>query len=451
MSSNTSRQPATTSSPKSYAETPLSEILKHKDEQPEWLVENLIVCEEVGAILAPAKTGKTLLAVDLAISMASGKPWLARFQVPKPRRILYLTGETNQRRLASLVGKICTSKGLSPSEMNSLDEYLKIEFVEFPLLKSPADIARLRQTLERYSTEVLILDPLYLAIQGVDTAKVQEVGPLLWGLKHLAPKLTPIVVHHVTKSSGRGNEGPTGLYSAAGAGFAEAVGQWINISRTGEFRDGVHQLNLSIGGRDQGEAAFKVELTESSWECRIEKNEQYTEDRRLRKKEKRDKSGQELLKKNLLIAESEILALLRESNEPRAAGYIETCVTKRKCLVHNVVRKALGTLEAEKKIIQVDSDPKDRRKRGFILSDYAQTWEGQLDKLTKQFEEKKEFEHRAKAERRRKRQSEGAEPSVNDYETAQVSIAEDDMTWDEGLSGDEKSCPEEEFALAGSP
>jgi hypothetical protein len=56
-----------------------------------WLVDTLWPAEGVGVIGAHPKLGKTWLGLELAVSIASGKPCLGRFEVKRRGRILHST------------------------------------------------------------------------------------------------------------------------------------------------------------------------------------------------------------------------------------------------------------------------------------------------------------------------------------------------------------------------
>lgn len=61
------------------------------DEAPEerrWLVDELWGDEAVGIVGGEPKCGKSFLALDLAVAVASGVPCLRRFPVASPRRML---------------------------------------------------------------------------------------------------------------------------------------------------------------------------------------------------------------------------------------------------------------------------------------------------------------------------------------------------------------------------
>lgn len=80
-------KPTESGSTKSRFDLISSEQFNQADCQLEWLVENVLVRDQPGVIGGPPKSLKTSLAIDLAISIGSGKPFLGVFKVPKRCRV----------------------------------------------------------------------------------------------------------------------------------------------------------------------------------------------------------------------------------------------------------------------------------------------------------------------------------------------------------------------------
>ena len=68
--------------------------LEAKNWSMNWLVRDILVDKQPGVIGGPLKSLKTSLAVDLAISLGSQRPFLGQFDVPRKRRVAMFSGET---------------------------------------------------------------------------------------------------------------------------------------------------------------------------------------------------------------------------------------------------------------------------------------------------------------------------------------------------------------------
>src|SRR5215213_5211598 len=58
-----------------------------------WLVTRILLPGQPAVLGGPKKCLKTSLAIDLAISLGTGKPFVARFKVPEPVRVAVISGE----------------------------------------------------------------------------------------------------------------------------------------------------------------------------------------------------------------------------------------------------------------------------------------------------------------------------------------------------------------------
>ena len=91
------------------------------DEQIEWLVEGVIQVSANGIIAAEPKTGKSLAALDLLLSMACGVKWLG-CKAPRRVRCAYISREDSPVRTKVRIQALLRGKGI-PTD---LDEHLRI-------------------------------------------------------------------------------------------------------------------------------------------------------------------------------------------------------------------------------------------------------------------------------------------------------------------------------------
>jgi RecA-family ATPase len=96
----------------------LSAFLRRPKEQP-YLVDGILAAGQLAVIGGPEKGMKTNVTVDLAISLAGGEKFLGHFRVPRPAKVLLVTGETCEKPLENLCRRILAARGL-PNELDNL-------------------------------------------------------------------------------------------------------------------------------------------------------------------------------------------------------------------------------------------------------------------------------------------------------------------------------------------
>lgn len=133
--------------------------------------------------------GKTTLLDFVAGSLASGKPFLGRFAIDRPRRVLVVQGELSLPEMSSHAQQLVAA-GLDTDNL---------VFARMTDLKLPAGEQTLRDLIAATGADVLALDPWYRLFAGESSDKPEQVGTIFdvcdrlldGGLIEAA-----IVVHH---------------------------------------------------------------------------------------------------------------------------------------------------------------------------------------------------------------------------------------------------------------
>ncbi len=223
------------------------------------LIPGVLTAGQPGGIFGAFKSLKTSIAADLLISLASGTPFLGRFPVPEPGRVLFLSGESGLAALQSIARRICAERGLS---LDSLDNF-KLS-PDLPRLDRPSDVAALKQLVEDEKPVCVVIDPAYLALGGDQSRNLFAMGSLLHPLAELCESTgcTVLVVHHCKRSSKLGD--PATLDDIAWSGFAEFSAQWLLLSRRRPYDPGTghHELWLSAGSRAGDHGLWELDVDE---------------------------------------------------------------------------------------------------------------------------------------------------------------------------------------------
>lgn len=176
---------------------------------PLWLVPGLFVEGSIAAIYGAPESGKSFLAVDVAMSIASGVPWHGR-EVTQGA-VLYVAAEgapgIGKRTRAWRADKAATSMA-----------------VPFVLMRDPLNLTTEKDakefahavTSELGELRMIVVDTLNQTATGADENSAQDMGRYIAGMKRLrdATGATVVVVHHSGKDESRGMRGSTALLGA---------------------------------------------------------------------------------------------------------------------------------------------------------------------------------------------------------------------------------------------
>lgn len=179
----------------------------------EWLIEGLWVAEGVGIVGGNPKAGKTWLALDLALSVASGTPALGVYAIPRAGPVLLFAAEDPPATVRARLEGLATSRDLSLENLP-----LHVILASSLRLDQLKDQARLVEAVERFRPRLLVLDP-FVRLHRINENSAQEVSGVLAYLRDLQRSchVAVLVVHHARK---------------AGAGSAQAG---LSLRGSGDF------------------------------------------------------------------------------------------------------------------------------------------------------------------------------------------------------------------------
>lgn len=309
----------------------------------EYLIKDILVAQQPCVLGGPKKALKTSIAVDLAVSLATTKPFLDRFSVKRPCEVILFSGESGMATLQKTAFRVCKSKGVQ------LDAIENLNFSEFlPRFNNRKHLNEMEAVVKQKKCEVVIIDPAYLCMPGADANNVQAQGTLLRAVNEVCHRNGAglIIAHHTKKTSQRQNEHkPPELDDLTWSGFPEFARQWLLISRREDYLpgSGEHELWLSIGGSaghsslwaldvDEGMAGeeryWDVVLSSPS-EARTEKKVTAVRQRILTAMERFPKGG----------CKSEILKAAGVRSNAEAQEHLDALVEDNKLAVCDVKKK----------------------------------------------------------------------------------------------------------------
>ena len=163
----------------------------------QWLVQGLWSDQAVGILGGEPKCCKSFLALDLAVSVASGTPCLRRFAVRRTGPVLLFPAEDSLPVVRRRLEGICSAAGVD-------FQSVPVEVITAPTLRldAPKDRERLTNTVQARQPRLLILDPL-IRLHRVDENDASQIAGLLSYLRQLQRtfQVAVLVVHHARKDA----------------------------------------------------------------------------------------------------------------------------------------------------------------------------------------------------------------------------------------------------------
>jgi hypothetical protein len=226
--------------------------------EPHWLIQGLWPADAYGVLAAQEKAGKTWAALDLAVSVAAGRPWLEHFACPTPGPVLVFLGEGGERATVRRIEAIATSKGVDPG---LLADRLRLCF-RVPRLAAPGaggELAAIQAELEAHPAALVVLDPLYLAAAGASGSNLYDMGAVLQAIQGVCQHAgcALLVVTHWNKTGdGRGADRISGAGPAAWARVICSV----SIQHRATDDDGASTVLLGVEliGGEIADTSFRI-------------------------------------------------------------------------------------------------------------------------------------------------------------------------------------------------
>jgi len=165
--------------------------------QTQWLVEELWTEQAVGILGGEPKCCKSFLALDVAVSVASGAACLRQFPVRRSGPVLLFPAEDSLAVVRQRLEGIAAAAQVPFAS-------LPVQVITAPSLRldTATDRQRLSQTVQQHRPILLILDPL-IRLHRVDENDASQIAELLSYLRELQRQfqLAVLVVHHARKDS----------------------------------------------------------------------------------------------------------------------------------------------------------------------------------------------------------------------------------------------------------
>jgi putative DNA primase/helicase len=188
----------------------------------DWLVEGLIQRGANGFICAPPKVGKSWLAVDLALSLAMGLPWVG-FEVRRPAKVALVSREDNPGLTRWRMDRLLTGKNRTMEDLKGrLYVNSREQSPSFRLDQSELFTPMIAE-LKAVQPEFVILD-VFNVLHGADENDNTEMRRVLEELNRMQREIGSAicVIHHFNKTA----EGSL-TQRLRGAGAIAGWAEWL--------------------------------------------------------------------------------------------------------------------------------------------------------------------------------------------------------------------------------
>jgi hypothetical protein len=257
-----------------YQPIGLGEFLE-RDYRVEFLIDRCLVANQSCIIAGASKSLKTTTSLHLALSLASGKPFLNQFSATQTP-MMFASAESGEGILQRNLKGMASMMDISDADLAILigDRMFSIQFW-VPRINDNDLMDYFSDCIDMTGAKAVVLDPLYMAMEGDSQHSLGLNGEQIQKLCRLITDkgATPIVDDHVKRSSANAKEyKPIVLEDITGAGKAESFRQWMLLGRRSAYQDDdshskVHDLWLTIGGSAGHSGTWGLDVSESFDPC----------------------------------------------------------------------------------------------------------------------------------------------------------------------------------------
>jgi hypothetical protein len=356
-----------------FAGLDISELQEHADSKVDWIVDRIFSSDQPTLFGARSKCLKTTQLVDLAVSLASGSQWLGAFDIPKKRRVLFITGEANNRAISRRLYKAAAARSLMFCDLAGM---IRVEAVHFPKLPDLKHCIAIHDTIEKHGIEVVIVDPLYRGIpNNFDTNKMAQIGDAITTFTQWCQPASVIISHHVTKAAARELGSPPELEDMTGAGVAESCGNWWLVGRNEKYAwDWKHDLCVSFGGRDEQAGGRRILFDESTWTAEVSNLHEFIGEQQEAARAASEDRKREIHDRKVEGARHQVMRVMMNVKTPRSKSSIEDL---RGGIAVHPFRSALAEMVVDETVGQFSyTDGRNRLQAGgYMLAEYGTEYE----------------------------------------------------------------------------
>lgn len=173
----------------------VASLLTEPEPQLEWLIENLWVDKSRGLIAGNPGVGKTWIALDMLMSVASGQPCMGKFAV-KQGAVLLVEEEASELNLARRVHALARARGLKDTDLTNF-YHLTRQFV-----KIPQDFKEIVFMIMENDIKLVVFDSLRRFHSGNENSSTEMQAVLdAFAKINAYTGCSVVLIHHLAKAN----------------------------------------------------------------------------------------------------------------------------------------------------------------------------------------------------------------------------------------------------------
>lgn len=222
------------------------------------IVEGFLWRNDNSILFGKEKSGKSIIALQLAHCITTGEPFLGEFVVPTPLNVAYIQVEGKIHDTQDHIKKMNQVIPLEPSRFRAF-------YYPGVALDTEEGYRFITKEIDGWKRpEVIILDPLYMAMQG-DMTLDKDARGMVYNVRRLMEyyNSTQLIIHHAHRtkyeqqSSRPINEGSDGIFGSFV--WKAFVDQVFHMERSGKRR---HKISCDVSRMAKALEAMDLEMVE---------------------------------------------------------------------------------------------------------------------------------------------------------------------------------------------
>lgn len=182
-----------------------NDLIFNDTRDPQYLIKGFIQYASAAIMAAEPKCMKTFTALDMALSVASGKRFLNVYPVEQAP-VLYLQEEVNTSEIKKRIMLISEQKGIA--SLATPDKWMNVPELPFYItnnvgydLTTEEDRNSIENFIVEKGIKFLVIDPLYMVLGGAQENDATQIRPILKYLTVMREKYqcAVLLVHHFKK------------------------------------------------------------------------------------------------------------------------------------------------------------------------------------------------------------------------------------------------------------